>query len=429
MRLYPAYKTPFSFLFIGILLIIPAVFLHAQSAEDLKSKIDQKSADIQKLEQEIREYQSQLNTLGKQKSSLNGSIAELDITRKKLIANIAVTQNKIDSTNLKIQGLSSQIGTKEESISNDREAIAVGFRKINESEISSLLVTALSEENFTDVWNDVDNILTIQERVRAKINELKVIKGELEDTRSETIEAKNELLRLKGELADEKKIVDQNTAAKKKLLAETKNSEASYQKLVADRLAKKNAFEKELNDYESQLKYILDPKKLPNAGVLSWPLDTIYVTQYFGKTEAGKRLYANGTHNGVDFRASVGTPVRAMADGTVAGTGDTDVQCNGVSFGKFVLLKYNNGLASTFGHLSLIKVGGGDKVTRGQIIGYSGNTGYSTGPHLHVSVYARDAVDVKTLPSKSCPGKVLTQPISPTGAYLDPMYYLPPLKK
>ena len=149
----------------------------------------------------------------------------------------------------------------------------------------------------------------------------------------------------------------------------------------------------------------------------------------FGKTEAGKRLYANGTHNGTDFRASVGTPVMSMADGVVAGVGNTDSQCSGVSFGRFILIKYNNGLASTFGHLSLIKVAVGEKVSRGEVVGYSGNTGYTTGPHLHVSVYVKDAVEIKSLPSKSCPGRILTQPISPINAYLDPMYYLPSYKQ
>lgn len=430
MKHWQDYKKQLQYSFIAILGIVFLTFFavsFAQTAEEIRSKIDAKSTDIEKLEQEIRSYQTQLDGLGKQKSSLSSTIKELDLTRKKLIASISVTENKIEKTNLKIQSLGFQIVSKEGSISTNTKAIIAGLRAINEFESASLMETLFSKNDFTSIWNSMDAIITVNEKVKEKIVELKEVKGELEDTRTETLSAKAELVKLKNELADEKKIVDQNTAQKNKLLKETKNSEANYQKLVKDRLAKKEAFEKELRDYESELQYILDPSKLPNAGVLSWPLDNIYITQNFGKTEAGKRLYKNGTHNGIDLRASVGTPVKAMADGVVAGTGDTDVQCPGVSFGRFVLIKYNNGLASTYGHLSLIKVNIGDKVSRGGIVGYSGNTGYSTGPHLHVSVYAKDAVDLKTLPSKSCPGKVLTQPISPINAYLDPMFYLPKL--
>jgi len=159
--------------------------------------------------------------------------------------------------------------------------------------------------------------------------------------------------------------------------------------------------------------------------VLSWPLDFIYITQLFGKTSDSKRLYASGTHSGVDFRATVGTSVKSMASGIVVGVGDTDTQCPGASFGKFILIKYDNGLSSAYGHLSLVKARVGDRVVRGTVVAYSGNTGYSTGPHLHVSLYASDAVGVKSIPSKSCPGRILTQPIAAINAYLDPMYYLP----
>lgn len=425
MKLYLAYKKQFSLFLLLILLLVPIVFSYAQTAAELNNKINQKNTDIAALEQEIKQYQLQLDDIGKQKSSLNGSIQELDLTRKKLQADINITQSKIDKTNLRIQELGFQINDKEEIIQNDTEAIKIDIKKINEAELDSIPEKIFSEIKISTVWNDIDNMMTIQESIVKNIEELKQIKNDLESTKKETTAARNELVTLRANLADQKKIVDQNTNDKKKLLAQTKNNEANYQKLLKDRLAKKDAFEKDLRDYESQLKYILDPSKLPGGGVLNWPLDNIFVTQMFGKTEAGKRLYANGTHNGQDFRASIGTPVKAMADGVVAGIGDTDVQCPGVSFGRFILIKYNNGLASTYGHLSLIKVSKGDKVSSGQIVGYSGNTGYSTGPHLHVSIYARDAVDLKTLPSKSCPGHVLTQPISPVNAYLDPAYYLP----
>jgi murein DD-endopeptidase MepM/ murein hydrolase activator NlpD len=426
MKLYQDYKKLFRIILPIIILVVPIAFLWAQTATDIQNKITEKDSSIKKLEQEIASYQTELNNLGQQKSSLNSSIKQLDLTRKKLIADIAVTQNKIDKTNLKIQSLSKDINTKQNSISNDIEAISRGIKQTNEFENESIVETILSSNDFSLIWNDIDNMVTIREKVRDKILELKQIKGELEDTRKETIDAKNELLSLKSELADQKKIVEQNTNDKKKLLSQTKNSEANYQKVLKDRLAQKDALEKELRDYESQLKYILDPSKLPNAGVFSWPLDYVYITQLFGKTEAGKRLYANGSHNGVDFRASVGTPVKALAAGVVAGVGDTDTQCPGASFGRFIFIKYDNGLSSAYGHLSLVKANIGERVLRGQIVAYSGNTGYSTGPHLHVSVYAPNAAEVKSLPSKSCPGRVLTQPVAPINAYLDPMYYFPP---
>jgi murein DD-endopeptidase MepM/ murein hydrolase activator NlpD len=420
MKLFQDYKREFKFLFIGTLLVLPMVFSFAQTAQEINDKIDEKNADIAKIEQEIKAYQNELNSLGQQKTSLANSLKELEITRKKLSADMSVTQAKIDKTNLKIRSLGSQIVNKEESIANGNEAIKLDLKKSSEYEDYTIAEILLSKDNFTDIWNDVDSIITVRKKIINTINELRNIKTELEDTRDETIVARTELESLKQKLADQKKIVDQNTAEKNKLLAQTKNNEANYQALVADRLAKKDALEKEIDSYESQLKYILDASKLPGKGSLSWPVDSVYVTSYFGP-RWGK------IHNGIDLRAAVGTPVKAAADGVVAGVGDTDQTCAGASFGKFILIKYNNGLATTYGHMSLTKVSKGQKVSRGQIVGYSGNTGYSTGPHLHISVYPKDGVDVKSLPSKSCPGKTLTQPIAATNAYLDPAKYFPKL--
>ncbi len=429
MKLYLAYKKQFNIIILFILVFVPVFFILAQTAEEVQSKISQKNSDIEKLKQEIKSYQSQLDELSKQKSSLRGSIKALDLTRKKLVADIGVTGKKIEKTNLKITGLSKDINIKQNSISNNIEAISEGIKQANEFENKSIVENILSSEDFSLVWNDIDNTMRLREKIRGQITELKQVKGELEDTRKETIDAKNELLSLKSELADQKKIVEQNTKEKNKLLAQTKNSEANYQKILKERLAQKDAIEKELRDYESQLTYILDPSRLPKSGIFSWPLDYIYITQLFGKTVDAKRLYASGSHGGVDFRAPVGTPVKAMASGVVAGVGDTDTQCPGASFGKFVFIQYDNGLSSAYGHLSLVRINVGDRVTRSTVVAYSGNTGYSTGPHLHVSVYAPDAAQVKSLPSKSCPGRILTQPIAPINAYLDPMYFLPPYTK
>ncbi|MBI5139727.1 peptidoglycan DD-metalloendopeptidase family protein [Candidatus Nomurabacteria bacterium] len=428
MKHYPDYKKQFKLFFLGFLLIIftvlPMFFSYAQTAKELQDKIRDRNNQIEKLEKEIKVYQSELNELGQQKNSLAGSIKQLDLTRKKLNADISVTQNKIDKTNFKLESLNTDIGSKQSSISNNLDAIALGIKDINEFEQNTLVEIILSENNFTSSWNDIDNLVTVRNSVRENTLELREVKSSLEGVKEETLVAKKELLELRGKLSDQKKIVDQNTKEKNTLLSQTKNSEATYQKLLAQQVNLKTTFEKEIEDYESQLKFILDADSLPEGRVLSWPLDSILVTSPYAP-RWGR------FHRGTDFRAAVGTPVKAMADGVVLGTGNTDLTCPKASFGQWVVIKYNNGLSSTYGHLSLIKARQGDKVLRGQIVAYSGNTGSSTGPHLHVSVYAptdaegNPGVSVKTIPSKSCMGKTLTQPISATNAYLDPMSYLP----
>jgi murein DD-endopeptidase MepM/ murein hydrolase activator NlpD len=421
MKLYFDYNKQYKFFLVVlffVLVFLPVYFLSAQSVSELRGKISERDADIAKLEKEIATYQSELNILGQQKNSLAGAIKELDLTKKKLNTDIAVTQNKIQKTNLMIESLSRDIGNKASSISNSIDSIILGIRATNEVEQATIVETILSEQGLIEAWNDLDNIMTVRESIREKVKELKLVKGELEDTRQETIDAKAELTALKSELSSQQKIVIQNTNEKNKLLAQTKNSEANYQQLLQDRIIQKEKFEKELEDFEAQLQFVLDPSKLPKKGVLSWPLDKVFVTSPFG-------MRSRGFHYGTDFRASVGTSVKAMSDGTVLGVGDTDICCSGASFGKWIFIEYNNGLSSIYGHLSLISVQKGKKVKRGEVVGYTGNTGSSTGPHLHLGLTVSSGAKVSSFESKSYPGKILVQPIVAKKAYLDPMYYLP----
>lgn len=86
-------------------------------------------------------------------------------------------------------------------------------------------------------------------------------------------------------------------------------------------------------------------------------------------------------HNGIDFKASYGTPIRAATDGRVTFSGR-----NGGA-GNFVKIKHNKSLSTGYAHMSRIAVSKGKYVRRGQIIGYVGSTGLSTGPHLHYILY------------------------------------------
>jgi len=93
MKHYQDYKKQFKlfiFILLGIFMVFPIVFSYAQTVGELNDKIDQKNTDISKLEEEIKQYQAQINDLGKQKASLSVSIKQLDLTRKKLATDISI---------------------------------------------------------------------------------------------------------------------------------------------------------------------------------------------------------------------------------------------------------------------------------------------------------------------------------------------------
>lgn len=98
-------------------------------------------------------------------------------------------------------------------------------------------------------------------------------------------------------------------------------------------------------------------------------------------------------HNGIDisFANCYGEPVYAVADGTVRYTQDGWTSANGVggmwSFGNSVFVEHGDGWISAYGHLSALAVAQGEYVTQGQLVGYVGSTGNSTGPHLHLALY------------------------------------------
>lgn len=422
----PSFKKFLLLAFIGTVLLGAHTLVRAETESELRTKISETEDKIKQIEQEITQYRNDLGKIATLKKSLKSLIAELEATRKKLNAEIRITATKVDNTELKIRELGNEINYKEDLISLQEAGLVEALRALYERDSRTLPEVALSQESFSGLWGDLENIGQFSDMVRVNTETLKVLKSELEKKQTVRQTEKKNLLDLKEELSDRKKIAEDTQKKNATLLVQTNNKESVYTKLLNQKIALKEAFEKELSDYESTLKFILDPTSIPARGtkVFSDPLDMMYITQQFGKTSASGRLYVSGTHNGTDLRASIGTKVKAMADGTVAGTGDTDLTCSGASFGKWVLIRYKNGLAATFAHLSQVKVSPGDTVSAGSVIGYSGNTGYSTGPHLHISVYASAGVNIETRPSKACSGRAYTMPIAALNAYLDPMDYL-----
>lgn len=420
------FKQCISLLFIGVTAASFVVLVNAQTVNEIQNKISSRADELQKLKQEIPLIEKDLNILDSKKRTLNTSIQELNLTRKKLEKEIKVTQINVETTNQKISQLGQEISKKERDIESRMAAIKEAIQGIHERDGRDLSAVALSNESFSGLWDDIEAINQFNVKVAENIEQIKTLKAELENkTAQKKVEKKN-YLGLKSVLSDQKKVTEDTKSEKARLLVQTKNQESVYAKLLREKIARTEVLEKEIRDYEQTLRFILDPNSIPSRGkkVFSSPLDDLFITQQFGRTSSSGRLYASGTHNGTDFRASIGTPVKAMLDGTVLATGDTDKTCPGASYGKWVLIKHANGLATLYAHFSFIKAVQGDTVSTGDIIGYSGKTGYSTGPHLHVTLFAAAAVKVENRPSKACGGRTYTMPLAAINAYLDPMDYL-----
>ncbi len=393
---------------------------------ELKNNINSRTEDIKQLEREIAQYQTQLQVVGTQKKTLQSAVQSLDLSRAKLAKDIQLTQKKIENTSDTIADLNFGIKQKASKITTNRKATADILRTINQNDTVSLLEVILSKKTLSQFLEDVDDLNRAQIAIQDNIKSLEHLKSELGAQKNSHEVAQKKFIALNSQLADQKEIADQQRQEQNSLLKSTKNQESNYKKLLADKEARKKQFEQEIEDYEAQLRAEIDPNSFPRPGtkVLAYPLDNARITQHFGKTVDARRLYSSGTHNGIDFGVSLGTPVKSVADGVVVGTGDTDITCRGASYGKWVLIRHKNGLASLYGHLNLIKVKQGDSVESGDLIAYSGNTGYSTGPHLHFSVFVGSAVKVADLPSKSCAKAIFHLPVAPLNAYLDPESYL-----
>ena len=119
------------------------------------------------------------------------------------------------------------------------------------------------------------------------------------------------------------------------------------------------------------------------SGAFALPLAKIKkVTSLFGERRVRPKPHLPRIHNGVDFRAKAGTPVYAPNDGVV--------EISGIFYfeGGFILLDHGGGIKSNFMHLSKLSVRTGDKVLRGQVIGYSGKSGEGiNAPHLHFEIW------------------------------------------
>lgn len=399
-----------------------------QSIKELENQIDSQKDKLRAIDAEIARQQQAITEVVGESKTLNSALQQLTASRNALETQIKRTKGTIDTLELEIQKSGLQIGETEASINQKKRVIGQTLRSQFQNADQSMLEHFLVHGDLTTAWEDIDTLSFFNEKISESIRDLEDEKVELKEYQEEQAEKQSALSFEKDLLASEQEGVISAQQEKDALLKKTQNKESEYRKLLAEKVAQRQAFEAELFAAEQRLEEALSASEIPDSSVeslLMWPTKIGPISQYFGKTSSSGRLYASGTHNGIDIAVAEGTRLYATQSGTVKGLGNTDAYPGCYSYGKWILIEHDNGLSTLYAHLSSHTVKTGQRVAVGDVVGLSGNTGYSTGPHLHFTLFASQGVQIQQYSqSRGC-----TQASIPLttkkGAYLDPMEYLP----
>lgn len=356
---------------------------------------DDRIADLRRqiadLEAKAAAYQKSISSKQSEGQTLKRDIAILQDRIYELQAQISATGRRIDSTSIEIGGVEENIYTTTQRISSRKQTIGTLLTQIDQSENENLLETLLKNDNLSDFFKHEEYNRKISESLVEMVNDLKDSKNQLEQHRTNLEGMKQNLETLHTTQVVQRGSLTTVNVSKNDLLAKTKGQEAEYKKLLANVEKQKAAFFNELRSLESKAisggTYIvhITATALPPKGtkLFSMPEDRYKATQGYGLTSYAKSgAYGGSPHNGIDIAGGAGTPIKSIGDGEIVANGTNS------GWGNWVAIKHVHNLVSIYGHMSAfapLRVG--TKVKVGEVIGYEGSTGNSTGSHLHLSLY------------------------------------------
>lgn len=425
-----ALKKVFVFSFtVAALASLPALQTDAQTADPtsteiltLQQMIEAKSGEMKQIESQKQAIQDKLDQIGQSKTSLSREVQSLNYQISQLNLQIQANRLAAQALALEIQSSNEDIRDVQAEMEQRKQVIAGLMVEIEQADNESPLFTILAGNTLSESLEKASGRYFLTQSLVDSLSRL----ADLQDTLGRKVtEASQQKVRKQQEetnLANTQNILQDQKQTKNVVLDETKNQEQIYQSQMAELDAQQLQISQVIGGIESKLRASFNPKLLPTAvhTVLSFPIENVAITQEYGYTKFARQAYRTDFHTGIDFGVSIGTPIYAAADGVVARVDDNDkgaAKWRRYQYGKYILVGHANNLSTLYAHLSKQIVKVGDIIKRGQIIGYSGNTGYATGPHLHFGVYYTPELEFKSVP----PANGLV----PVGVTVDPAGYLP----
>ena len=375
-------------------IVICIVMLITTSFYTAAASKDQLNQDIANLKNEASAIQAEINKLKAEKAD-QGAI--LTAIRKKISnaqAQIDRCNQEIESINALIAANNAEIEAKEAEIEADKLEFKKRLRAIYMSSSDSSLQILMGSDDFADFLQLSQLTSSIAARDKRLMDELKAEIEVLNEKNAENEKLLEKQVEIKSTINEQQKELEaqENEAAK------IYNSIASEQ---ADKQGDLNDVNAEIKKKQKELENLIASSNYqsfinPSTG-LQWPVSGHYtISAHYKSNDAVHK----GRHNGMDIAGGgiAGQPIRAVADGyvTLVHNGCThnykkSGNCCGNGYGNYCVVNHGslkiNGRSDNYvayyAHASKIIVSNGQYVKQGQILGYVGTTGWSTGYHLH----------------------------------------------
>ena len=364
----------------------------AKTAAELEEE-QRKAAQIAALEQKKKEQQEKLKDLEKQIAEAKAKKEDVMVTKNLLDQRNQLLLEQIDDTQNQIDDAAAQIARYELLEQEQYELFCQQVRSEEERGSLSYLSVLFKATSMADLLNRMEFVNEVAEYNKTLIaamketrENIKAEKTEMEAKEAQLGEQQNEL---QGKLDETTKLMNEYAADQKAL-----------ERMHA-------AEEKAADEIDAQIaRLIADSDVVPGSEGFIWPVSTSKMIS----SPIGSRVAPGGfgstNHKGVDI-CNVGytSSVYATKSGRVLLTNSSGW---GGGYGNYVVIDHGGGLTTLYAHMSVVKVSPGDTVSQGTVIGVTGNTGASTGPHLHYEVRTTTIVN----------GKSVT-------VYQNPLNYLP----
>lgn len=362
--------------------LVPAS-AYADTKEDIEN-VKQQKADT---EARMAEIQSKIDELWNLRADAKAYIEAMDAELTAVEENIASLEEQKVVKEAEIATTQTELEAAQADEAEQYESMKLRIQFMYENGNQSYIDAILSSGSIAELLNKADYVAQITAYDREMLDKYVDTRELVEDKKAQLIQENEELSVLLHNAEVEAQSYEQLIAAKAEVVASYEAQIASNESEVSSMQEAMNAFDAEIAELEEKLRKE-QAKRVYDGGQFTFPMAWYYrVSSEFGYRIHPIFGYGHG-HTGIDLSADTGTEIYAAYDGVVV------LSTYNSAAGNYIAIDHGSTLITMYLHCSKLYVNEGDTVKAGDLIGLVGNTGNSTGPHLHFTVkYNGEYVD------------------------------------